>query len=178
VKTYFIDDLHDWLHELLPDLISELLKPSETVGYVYVPYIPLYVSPPLLDPNNTAPKGTRGRYAKTILSNFSSPPTFYSSIKVSNLDVPTDMPVIEQPRCPVIKLDRLMENLLSFIQTRPDEVPTSFTSTTPSIQKTLVERSLSELVRVGILRYDDGQDGWWKPDILEALAALPDGPTP
>lgn len=57
-------------------------------GFVYSPYVPLILTPTILDPVNFTPrKGIMTRYARTTVR-----PEFYASITVQGLRIPTFMP--------------------------------------------------------------------------------------
>jgi hypothetical protein len=174
MKTYFIDNLHEWLDEILPDLIDELLRVSVLdTGFIYAPYIPLSVTPPMIDPGTfTVPVGKSIR-SRPILYN----PSRYGTIPIGEVGEPADMSNYQDPPRKVIKRDAITKAIDNFIKKRPSEAPSSFTSVPENFQKILVDRSLRSLTDAGILNYDKEQKGWWRPEVLDALAALPDEST-
>lgn len=180
MKTYFIDNPHDWLDELIPDIIDEINRPNPLdAGYIYAPYIPLYKTPPIFNPDDfllrkaigSRPKIANRRFFKTVTID----DKIYDLGGDEELDNgPTKMP---EPKRPVATRKRILENLAAFIKRRPDEVPSSFTSVPESLQKIMVDRCLKSYTNDGVLNYDKEQKGWWRPEVLDAMAALSDGST-
>jgi hypothetical protein len=158
MKNYFNDNIADWLDGLLPDLIADLLQPA--TGYIYAPYVPLYTTPP--DLANFVAKSTA--FKKRIIKPVN--PNFFSTVKIG------DLPAGEMKRR-ILGFKEILKEIESFIKSRPTEVPKMV-----AIMKWDIDGSLKRLTTAGILIYDAEQRGWWRPEILDALAALGDAPVP
>lgn len=174
MKTYFIDNLHDWLDELIPDCVDELNKINTLdAGYIYAPYIPLYTTPPMIDPSDLSVPVRKSIRSRPILYNANR----FGTVPIGKVDEPTDMSKYEDPPRRVAKIDDIIKAIGVFAKKRPAEAPSAYVSVPENIQKILVERSLRTLTDAGILNYDKEQKGWWRPEVLDAMAALPDGST-
>jgi hypothetical protein len=164
MKTYFIDDPFEWLDTIIPDLIDDLINLNMLdAGFIYSPYIPPIVSPPITDLDDlTVPVGD-GIRVRTLNTKFDD------TIKLSSVGVAPG-----EPKRNVLTFDKVMGALDSFTKRRPNEAPGEFSSVNRSLQETAVRRSLTSLTDAGILNFDADQRGWWRPEILDAMAALPD----
>ena len=154
MKNYFNANTHDWLDGLLPDLITDLLQPTMDPGYVYAPFIPEYKTPTFIDPNDfTMRKGIRTRIKNKT----------FKSVKVSQLD-----PGAAKRR--VAQFAEILSAVQTFASRKPAEAPKGVL-----VMNTDVSHSLERLHASGVLHYDVDERGWWRPEILDALAAMGDG---
>jgi hypothetical protein len=159
MKNYFNEDVKDWLDGLLPDLIDELLQPTMDPGLIYAPYIPLQVTPSVVDPSVFEGLPRPYKTGKVISD-------FYSTGRIGDLAASSSYPA---PKRRVAAFERILGAVESFAEKRPAEVPT-----TGTVKRLQLALSLKRLTAAGILRYDAEQHGWWRPEVLDALAAISD----
>jgi len=159
MKNYFNENVKDWLDGLLPDLITELLLPTMDPGLIYAPYIPLQVTPSFVDPSVFK----RPPYKTSKIN-----PDLYSTVRLGDLAASSSYP---EPKRRVAAFERILGAVESFAQKRPAEVPT-----TGTVKRLQLALSLKRLTAAGVLHYDAEQHGWWRPEVLDALAAISDAP--
>lgn len=185
MKSYrdLVDDLTGWLEALISDIVQELTKTSFLdAGFIYSPYIPLTTTNIMIDPNtysypHTPTMPSVSSYPHTLSATNTLPTvntSYYSTMSISSDG--SFNPLIGS-RQKFASFDAVLEGVTSFVKEHPDEVPSAFSSVEARHQKNLVRQTLKSLTSTGILNYNKEQKGWWRPEVLDAMAALEDGPT-
>lgn len=162
MKNYLKDDPRDWLLGLLPDLITEVIG-QLGAGFIYSPYIPLQVTAPMLDPAQfTIRKSFKVKTVRT---------DYFKSVSIDDLTERPSMDKIEEPKV-VAAFKAIMNSLEGFMEKHPTQVPEGFSTVKKSLQKGLVGQVLKELTAIGTLVYQHDPKGWWRPEVLDALASI------